>query len=148
MAIQGLIRTAGVTQGTARFTHDGEPVAKLLGVPVSNGVEVLPEQAGDFSQTTRAAIQVTSPVEGQILTNPVVVTGNANVFEGNVSWQLLDGQGREVDSGFETAAMLEWADFEVRLGTLDPGTYTFRALEYSMEDGSELNVDDKLFTVQ
>jgi hypothetical protein len=148
MAIQGLIRTAGVSEGTVRITHGGEPVARLLGVPVGNGVEVLPEQAGDYSQTTRAAIQVTSPVENQTLTNPVVVTGNANVFEGNVSWQLLDAQGREIDSGFETAAMLEWADFEVRLGKLDPGTYTFRALEYSMEDGSEMNVDDKTFTVQ
>ncbi|MGH3506930.1 MAG: Gmad2 immunoglobulin-like domain-containing protein [Nocardioidaceae bacterium] len=148
MAIQALIRTAGVTAGTVEFTHNGDPVRRLLGVPVGSGVEVLPEQAADFSSSTRAAIQVTSPVEGQAMSNPVVVTGNGNVNEGNVSWQLLDAQGKEVDSGFATTAMLDWADFEVKLGRLDPGTYTFRALEYSMEDGSELNVDDKAFTVQ
>lgn len=146
-AIQGLIRTAGITDGTAAFTYNGEPLTRLLGVDVTDGVPVQPEQSADFSVVTRAAIQVTSPVEGQTMPNPVVVTGNGNVFEGNVSWQLLDVSGQEIDSGFETTAMGEWVDFEVRLGRLEPGSYTFRAVEYSMEDGSEMSVDDKTFTV-
>jgi hypothetical protein len=146
-AIQGLIRTAGVSDGTVAFTYNDAALQQLLGIDVADGVQVLPEQSSSFAVTTRAAIQVTSPVEGQTMTNPVVVTGNGNVFEGNVSWQLLNDQGREIDSGFVTTAMGSWKDFRVELGELAPGTYTFRALEYSAEDGSEINVDDKTFVV-
>jgi Immunoglobulin-like domain of bacterial spore germination len=148
MAIQGLIRTAGITDGTVSFTYNGERLDTLLGADVAQGVEVLPELSSDFSVITRAAIQVTSPVEGQVVSSPVVVTGNGNVFEGNVNWQLINDKGREIDRGFVTSAMGEWADFEVELGTLAPGTYTFRAFESSGADGSEINVDDKTFTVQ
>jgi hypothetical protein len=148
-AIQGLIRTAGITDGTVRFTYNEDAVDRLLGVAVpSQGVPAQPEQSEDFSVMTRAAIQVTSPVEGQQLSSPVVVTGNGNVFEGTVNWQLLDGADREIDSGFVTAGFMEWVDFEVDLGNLKPGSYTFRAVEFSAEDGSEVNVDDKSFTVE
>jgi Immunoglobulin-like domain of bacterial spore germination/Sporulation and spore germination len=147
-AIQGLIRTAAISDGTVVFTYNDEPLSTLLGINVAQGVEPLPEQSSNFAVTTRAAIQVTSPVEGQTMTNPVVVTGNGNVFEGTVNWQLLDDRGRELDSGFVTTAMGSWEDFRVELGALDPGTYTFRALEYSAEDGSEINVDDKTFLVE
>jgi hypothetical protein len=147
-AIQGLVRTAGISDGTVTFTYNDEPLTTLLGIDVAQGVDVLPEQSSNFAVTTRAAIQVTSPVEGQTMTSPVVVTGNGNVFEGNVNWQLLDDQGRELDSGFVTTAMGSWKDFRVELGDLASGTYTFRALEYSAEDGSEINVDDKTFVVE
>jgi hypothetical protein len=148
LAIQGLIRTAGIMDGPVSFTFNGEPVTRLLGVDVAAGVDVLPDQASDFSSTSRAAVQVTSPVEGQVMSNPVLVTGDGNVFEGNVSWLLLDARGEEIDSGFVTTAMGEWLDFQVGLGTLPPGRYTFRAFESSGLDGSEINVDDKTFTVE
>jgi hypothetical protein len=147
-AVQGLIRTAGMAAGTVTFVYNDEPLPRLLGQDVRQGVEVLPDQSSNFAVTTRAAIQVTSPVEGQTMTNPVVIEGDGNVFEGTVSWQLMDSQGRELDSGFVTTAMGSWKDFQVDLGDLEPGDYTFRALEYSAEDGSEINVDDKSFTVE
>jgi hypothetical protein len=148
MAIQGLVRTAGITEGTVLFTYNGEPLDQLLGVDVSAGVPVLPEQSEDDFGLTRAAMQITSPVEGQTLSGPIVVTGNANVWEGTVNWQLLDDQERVIDDGFTTAAFMEWLRFEVDLGTLAPGTYTFRAIEYSAINGDPIYHDDKTFTVE
>jgi hypothetical protein len=148
-AIQGLIRTAGITEGTISFTYNDEPLDTLLGIDVAAGVEVLPEKAQDFSTITRARAQITSPVEGQAVSNPVVVTGNGGLtFEGQVNWDLLDAQDRELDSGFVTLAMDRWMDFEVDLGSLDPGTYTFRTFEISAANGEQILYDDKTFTVQ
>ena len=40
-----------------------------------------------------------------------------------------------------------WTQAQIELGALEPGTYTIRALEYSAENGSPTNVDDKTITV-
>jgi germination protein M len=49
------------------------------------------------------AILVTSPVEGETVANPVTVTGSANVFEANVTVEVLDAAGDVVGNGFTTA---------------------------------------------
>jgi hypothetical protein len=41
-----------------------------------------------------------------------------------------------------------WTQTPVELGTLDAGTYTFKAFERSAEDGHVINLDDKTFTVE
>ena len=49
------------------------------------------------------AILVTSPAEGEMVANPVTVTGSANVFEANVTVDILDGTGKVVGNDFTTA---------------------------------------------
>jgi hypothetical protein len=49
------------------------------------------------------AILVTSPASGQTVDNPVTITGSANVFEANVTVEILDASGNVVGSGFTTA---------------------------------------------
>jgi hypothetical protein len=49
------------------------------------------------------AILVTSPASGETVDNPVTITGSANVFEANVTVEILDASGNVVGSGFTTA---------------------------------------------
>jgi germination protein M len=49
------------------------------------------------------AILVTSPANGETVPNPVTITGSANVFEANVSVEILDAAGDVVGNGFTTA---------------------------------------------
>src|SRR5919197_3856571 len=49
------------------------------------------------------AILVTSPAEGVTVTNPVTVSGSANVLEANVTVEILDASGNVVGNGFTTA---------------------------------------------
>jgi len=137
---QALLRTAGVV-GEARFTYNGEPVDE------SNGVRLNPLRAMS-DEEVRAWIEIVNLVEGQTVTNPVTITVSGNVFEGNVNWELFDDGGAKVDEGFVTTAMGVWQQADIELGTLEPGTYRIRCLEYSMEDGSPMNIVDKTFTVE
>jgi hypothetical protein len=143
-AIQAILRTAGATDQAA-FTYNGDQVETLFGLPVAPTVEVVPDTGID---AVRAPIQIVELNDGMTLDEPLTVTVSANVFEGTVNWELLDDSGTVVDDGFATAGAMEWRSVEVRLSTLDPGTYTFRAFEVSMADGDETFVDDKTFTVE
>jgi hypothetical protein len=49
------------------------------------------------------AIVVAKPVAGTRITSPVRVTGSANVFEANVTVEVLDERGDAVGSTFTTA---------------------------------------------
>jgi germination protein M len=49
------------------------------------------------------AILVTSPASGETVANPVTVTGTANVFEANVTVEIVDAAGKVVGNGFTTA---------------------------------------------
>ena len=57
-------------------------------------------------------------------------------------------RARRVDEGYVTTEHgCSGRTAEVDLGTLEPGTYTFKAFEVSAADGDEINVDTKTFTV-
>ncbi|HEY3069600.1 MAG TPA: Gmad2 immunoglobulin-like domain-containing protein [Gaiellaceae bacterium] len=49
------------------------------------------------------AILVESPAIGQAVSNPVTVSGSANVFEANVTVEILDSAGRVIGTKFTTA---------------------------------------------
>lgn len=139
--VQALLRTAGVG-GEAAFTYNGQAVPFLFGC-----VDVAPSVAAQAEDQTRAFISIDNITEGQEVSNPVTVQVSGNVFEGNVNWKLLDANGTKVDEGYVTTSMGTWTQAPIELGTLDPGTYTFKALEYSAENGDPINIDDKTFTV-
>ena len=44
-----------------------------------------------------------SPAIGETVPNPVTVTGSANVFEANVTVEILDASGKVVGNAFTTA---------------------------------------------
>jgi len=49
------------------------------------------------------AILVTSPASGETVASPITISGSANVFEANVTVEILDAAGNVVGNGFTTA---------------------------------------------
>jgi germination protein M len=87
------------TVAKVRFRLDGTPVdvfsseGIVLDHPVgrSDYVNLLP------------AITVSKPASGDSVSSPVTVSGTANVFEANVSVEILDSDGKVVGKTFTTA---------------------------------------------
>jgi hypothetical protein len=138
VAVQGLLETAGV-HDKARFTYNGHPLKLVL--YTSANVTAKPRSS------LRAFVTIDNVVEGQTLTNPVTITVSGNVNEGTVNWQLLDAAGNKQADGYTTTSQGVWTQAKVPLGTLKPGTYTFKAFEASAATGRPTYVDDKTFTV-
>ncbi|TCX51622.1 Gmad2 immunoglobulin-like domain-containing protein [Dehalobacter sp. 14DCB1] len=99
--------------------------------------------ARDLSSVYEPAIWVTAPVDGQTITSPLKITGNAQIFEAVVSYRLRDAQGNILAEGNTMAAAGApgRGDFEASL-TFTPsaaGSGQLEVFESSMEDGSDLN---------
>ncbi|MFC5380038.1 Gmad2 immunoglobulin-like domain-containing protein [Aquipuribacter nitratireducens] len=126
-AVQELVRTVVSNGGTAPVTVlvDGGPAelwgAVLLDAPVAPETGLL---AGGW---------VLDPWQGQRLpAGTVRVSGTATAFEGTVSWQVREGTGAVVDSGFTQAgANGEYGPFSFTTD-LGPGEYTVRVFTESM----------------
>ena len=142
LGLQSMARTLGLSPGEQlALTFNGDSTGHGL------EREPLPAAVGTDDEV-RAFITIDNIVEGQTVTNPVTVKASGNTFEANLNWQLLDADGRKLDEGSTMVGSYgEWSQADIDLGTLEPGTYTFEALEYSAEDGSVANSDDKTFTV-
>jgi hypothetical protein len=112
------------------FSLDGEQVDVIGG----EGIVVdQPLRRRDFRELL-PAILVTSPALGQTVGNPVVIRGSANVFEANVSVEVLDASGQEIASTFTTATC----------GTGCRGTFAV-SLQYEVDeeqDGTLVVHDD------
>jgi germination protein M len=82
-----------------RFLLDGTPV----NVFSSEGI-VLDHPVGRSDYVNLLpAIEVSKPVDGANVTSPVTVAGTANVFEANVTVEILDAAGKVVGKTFTTA---------------------------------------------
>jgi hypothetical protein len=153
LAVQELVWTAqaAVGKGTIPVTFtvaDGS--GTLFGrFPASQTYNRPPS---DQVYTDLAPIWVTSPARDLVLPagKPVVVTGQAIVFEANVAWQLRRGT-TVLKTGHVTASIgaPSQGTYSFSLGRLAPGTYSIRAYELSMADGSSV-VGEKVvpFTVK
>ena len=81
------------------FQLDGKPVDVLGG----EGVVVdHPVTRKDY-RSLLPPILVRTPQSGERVPNPVTVAGSANVFEANVTIEILDANGKVVGSTFTTA---------------------------------------------
>jgi hypothetical protein len=81
------------------FQLDGRPVDVLGG----EGIVIdHPLRCRDYRDLL-PVILVASPAIGQAVSNPVTVSGSANVFEANVTVDIVDSSGRVVGSAFTTA---------------------------------------------
>jgi hypothetical protein len=98
-----------------------------------------------------APIWVTDPSRSTPLRagTSVVVKGQACVFEANVGWELRQG-ATVVSSGHTTATSgcPTRGTFSIDLGKLAAGSYSVRAFELSMQDGSLFAQDVLPFTVK
>ena len=82
-----------------RFSLDGTPV----NVFSSEGI-VLDHPVGRADYVNLLpAIEVSKPADGANVTSPVTVSGTANVFEANVTVEILDAAGKIVGKTFTTA---------------------------------------------
>jgi germination protein M len=102
-----------------------------------------PQERRDF-EGIAPPIVVESPRPGAVVSSPVVVSGNANVFEATVSLRIVDASGRELVRNFTTATCGTGCrgDYSKRLRfSVSEDTEAFiEAFEESAEDGSRLFV--------
>ena len=129
---------------SVRFTVGGQSVETFAGHIDTSGEFT---RAPDYEVLN--PIQIESFVDGDELSNPVTISGNACTFEANVVWTLLKGE-RVIDEGFTTAgaACPERSGWKVSLKDLEPGNYRFEAKEFSAENGSLFAIDDKRFVIE
>lgn len=124
---------------------DGEPAGELWGAVSWDE----PQRRAEPLEV-RALVQIDSPREGETMTSPVRVEGEAATFEATVPWRVLDAAGDVVESGFTTARegmTLSPFEFEVEL---DPGTYLVEVSEDdpSGGEGGEPMTDTRTFVVE
>lgn len=113
------------------LTIDGAPAGELWGVLIWDA----PVTRGD-PMSARLLVGIDNLAEGAAVTSPVVVSGEANVFEATLQWQVLDGNGAVVQSGSTmTSEGQTFAPYSFEL-TLPPGTYTVVVTEDDPSDGA------------
>ncbi|MEU7813810.1 Gmad2 immunoglobulin-like domain-containing protein [Pseudonocardia sp. NPDC049154] len=126
LALQQLVQTVQDTTGSTapvRVLVDGRPATTLLGEDVSQPL------TADDPFRVRALVQLDDPVEGAVVGSPVVVSGEAAVFEATVLWEVRDPAGRIVRSGFATTSEGQtFAPYRFTV-PLDPGTYDLAVSE-------------------
>jgi hypothetical protein len=151
LAVQELVWTAQAAIGKGpipvKFAVSGS--AKLFGTyPTAQTYNRPPK---DLQYQVLAPIWITSPEHGQVFPAgaPVVAKGESCAFEGTTQWQLKKGV-EVITSGVATASSgcPMRGTWQVKLGVLAAGSYTFRMYEVSMEDGQGVVAEtSKPFTV-
>jgi hypothetical protein len=147
---EGLEITRGVAHfdGTAPDSRTGlaQLVYTLTQFPTVKAVEIGGKRytRKSFEDQT-PAILVESPLPFETVGNPLRATGTANTFEANFEYEVVEPEGRIVDSHFVTATS----------GTGQRGTFDFMSrpyeisrdglgalvvLERSAKDGSRINL--------
>lgn len=115
---------AGRPEAAVRLLVGGQPAGDLWGT-VS---WTKPVARADPAQV-RVLVQIDTPREDATTGSTVRVSGEADAFEANVPWQVLDEDGTVVKKGAATALegmTFSPYSFAVRL---TPGTYTVRVAE-------------------
>jgi len=153
LAVQELVWTAqaAIGQGTipVKFViADGSP--KLFGAYATNKTYNRPTKEQQYEDL--APIWILSPERGKVFPAdaPVVANGESCAFEATTQWELKKG-GAIVKSGSTMASSgcPIRGTWQVNLGLLAAGNYTFRMFEVSMKDGQSLVADtSKPFTVR
>lgn len=136
LAVQQLVYTATASVSLVggdgslpvRVLIDGSEVTELGGVDVSEALRRAP------AIEVRQLVQLNDPYQGETVTSPVRIGGDAAVFEATVLWELLR-DGEPVESSFTTAERCcEFAEFGFDLD-LEPGEYTIVVSESDPSDG-------------
>jgi len=104
------------------------------------GIDTLPE-----IQAESRSIKLFSPVPDTEVSDPVKVTGIANVHEANVEYRVLDESGDVVDRGFTTAtAAYTWGYYEFEFSVRDHfesgDTFILELFYTDMKDGERRDI--------
>lgn len=139
LALQQVVYSVQAAHGQGRvgvqLLLDGERSDQVLGQPTSEPLANAPVLE------TLSMMNITSPSEGDAVRGVVEATGVNNSFEATVLWQVLDGE-KVVAEGFGTAAgwgpdkLFPWT-VEVDVSGLEPGDYTFVAMNDDPSGGAE-----------
>jgi len=152
LAVQELVWTAqaAIGQGTipVKFVvADGSP--KLFGTYATNKTYNRPTKEQQYEDL--APIWILSPERGKVFPAgaSVVANGESCAFEATTQWELKKG-GVIVKSGSTMASSgcPIRGTWQVDLGVLAPGNYTFRMFEVSMKDGSLVAETSKPFSIK
>jgi Immunoglobulin-like domain of bacterial spore germination/Sporulation and spore germination len=121
-----------------RFAINGQGVTVLGGVPVQS------PQTRAMESSYLPAIIVQSPAIGEQVSNPVTVSGTADVFEATVSIRVLDSAGHEIARTFTTATCGTGCrgDYSVPIDYSVPRTQrgVIEVFESSAENGQAIKV--------
>jgi negative regulator of sigma E activity len=152
LAVQQLIWTAQAALGKGTtpvkfVVANGSP--KLFGTYPTAQTYNRPAPSMQFE--VLAPIWITAPLRDQVFPTgaSVVATGQSCAFEGTTAWQLKKG-GTAVRSGSTTASSgcPTRGTWQVKLGVLPAGKYSFRMFEVSMKDGAVIAETSKPFMVR
>lgn len=108
---------------------------------------VLKEQAtvpGETGLLGERNIIVTSPQSGEIVSNPIIITGKARVFEGVFQYRLVDINGKILFAGHAMTTgpgVPDYGDFRVKIPVSAGASRQLfvQVFEYSAKDGSIIN---------
>ncbi len=123
---------------------EGEPAGELWGTLVWD----TPVEREDPASVL-VLVQIDSPTQGETVRSPVTVSGEADAYEANVPWSVLDQDGVVVASGATmTSEGQTFAPFSFQV-ELEPGQYTVEISEDDPSDGAagEPMTDTKQFVV-
>ena len=135
LMIQALVYTVTDTAeepaASVMMTIDGEPAGELWGAVIWDE-----PVTRDEPSSVRLLVQIDNLVEGATVSSPVVVSGEAAVFEAVLHWQVLDADGAEVASDVTmTAEGQAFAPYSFEV-PLAPGVYTVVITEDDPSDGA------------
>jgi hypothetical protein len=97
------------------------------------------------SQSDSGNIKVLNPAQNEKIGNPVLISGEARVFENAFNYRLLDGNGGQIAGGFNFAKAEDvglYGPFSLLLSYQKPTTKngTLEVYTHSAMDGSEIDV--------
>lgn|SRR3989338_8351903 len=98
------------------------------------------------SSSSQANIVVTEPASGEEIGNPVIIRGQARVFENTFSYRIIDAADGTIlleDHAMASAPDIgQFGIFEVKATYNLPQSVigTIEVFEYSAKDGSEINM--------
>lgn len=136
VAIQQVVYTLQAEAGArlpVQFRFGGNPIDQVFGVPTSEPI------THESPIKVLALVNITNPSEGRMVEGHFTAEGVANSYESTVPWQVLR-DGDVVLEGFATAEgwmgerLFPW-ETQVDVSSLEPGTYTFRAMTSDPSDG-------------
>ncbi|MEK7145816.1 MAG: Gmad2 immunoglobulin-like domain-containing protein [Patescibacteria group bacterium] len=120
-------------------------LALLIGCEITVNNPPVSEPEPDEEPTVEANITIETPSENETVSNPIHLTGEARVFESQLSWRLKDVNGNILMEGHvmsQAADSGQFGDYEVWIpvpAVTDPHL-TVEAFQYSAMDGSVIDL--------
>lgn len=113
--------------------------------PSAAVVSTTPGKTSPTNAVQEANITVIAPNSGETVHLPLIITGQARVFENSVSYRITDGSGKTLNSGFTMADspdMGKFGPYTITIQSLDgftEGKMTIEVFQNSAKDGSEID---------